>query len=62
MFLINPKYNQSTQRRERLETFLESIPIAFASCQLQYVMDQQICDIELIVLISQGIIPRSSAA
>ncbi len=52
---LNPKYNQSTQLREKLEVFLDSMPTTFASCQLQYVMNQQECDLQLVILIVDNI-------
>ena len=38
-----------------MNTFLEDMPTAFASCQLQYVMDQEKCKLDLVVLIVDNI-------
>lgn len=52
---LNPKHNEETPHKERMEMFLEKMPTAFASCQLQYVMDQNECDLQLVVLIVDNI-------
>lgn len=52
---LNPKHNQSTPYSERMVTLLEILPTAFASCQLQYVMDHQCCPIQLVVLVVDNI-------
>ena len=52
---LNPKHNQLTQSGEKMNTFLEKMPLTFASCQLQYVMDQDMCKIKLVVLIIDNI-------
>lgn len=52
---LNPKHNQSTSHRERMNTFLEKMPTTFASLQLQYVMDQPLCGLKLVVLIVDNI-------
>lgn len=55
LLFLNPKHNRSTLYQERLNTFLEKMPIAFASFQLQYSMDQEMCNLKLVVLIVDNI-------
>lgn len=52
---LNPKHNHETPHKERMEVFLDKIPTAFASCQLQYAMDQSECELQLVVLIVDNI-------
>lgn len=52
---LEPKHDHSTLPRERMEVFLDKMPTPFASCQLQYVMDQPICNLQLVVLIVDNI-------
>lgn len=52
---LNPKHNNETSYKERMEMFLDKMPTAFASCQLQYVMDQNECELQLAVLIVDNI-------
>lgn len=55
LLCLDPKHNQSTPYREKMDTFLEKLPTAFASFQLQYVMDHKECKLELVVLIVDNI-------
>ena len=52
---INPKHGKSTSFQERMNTFLETMPPTFASCQLQYVMDNPACCLDLVVLVVDNI-------
>ena len=52
---LDPKNNQQTLHKERMETFLDKMPTPFASCQLQYAMDQSECELQLVVLIVDNI-------
>lgn len=52
---LNPKHTSSTSYKERMYTFLEKMPVAFASFQLQYSMDQEKCKLKLVVLIVDNI-------
>lgn len=52
---LNPKHGRSTSFQERMITFLETMPPTFASCQLQYVMDNPACSLELVVLVVDNI-------
>ena len=52
---LDSKLNQASLHQERMNTFLDKMPTPFASCQLQYVMDQQKCHLQLVVLIVDNI-------
>lgn len=52
---LDAKQNNLTTYQEKMTTFLEDMPTAFASCQLQYVMDQEKCKLDLVVLIVDNI-------
>ena len=52
---LDPKHGQSTPFQDRMTTFLETMPPTFASCQLQYVMDNPACCLDLVVLVVDNI-------
>nr|WP_300797494.1 ATP-binding cassette domain-containing protein [uncultured Acetatifactor sp.] len=52
---LDSKHNQDTPHKERMEVLLDKMPTAFASCQLQYAMDQNECGLQLVVLIVDNI-------
>lgn len=52
---LNSKNIQITSYKEKLTVFLDMLPTPFASCQLQYVMDQPKCQLHLVVLIVDNI-------
>lgn len=52
---LNPKHTKSSTSTERMMYFLEQMPLIFASCQFQYVMDQNECPLQLAVLIVDNI-------
>lgn len=52
---LNPKHGQRTSHKERMNTFVETMPTTFASCQLQYVMDHPENRLELVVLVVDNI-------
>lgn len=52
---LNQKNSQYTTYVERMEEFIDELPTAFASLQLQYVMDHPVCDLRLVVLIVDNI-------
>lgn len=52
---LDPKHNQSTSYKEKMTTFLAMMPTAFASCQLQFTMDQQACNLQLVLLLVDNI-------
>lgn len=52
---LNPKHTQNTPNSDRMDTFLETLPTTFASCQLQYIMDQPQCHLKLVILIVDNI-------
>ena len=55
LLYLEPQHNQSTHYNERMNVFLKRMPTAFASCQLQYVMDHQQCPLKLAVLVVDNI-------
>ena len=55
LLFLDPKNTQTTSYREKLTVFLDTMPVPFASCQLQYVMDHPNCELELVVLIVDNI-------
>ncbi len=52
---LDAKQNNLTADQEKMNNFLEDLPTAFASCQLQYVMNQEKCKLDLVVLIVDNI-------
>lgn len=52
---LDSNQNNLTPYRERMGTFLKEMPTAFASCQLQYVMDHESCKFDLVVLIVDNV-------
>lgn len=55
LLFLDSKHNQSTSYSTRMIKFLESMPTAFASCQLQYVMDHPRCKIYVVVLVVDNV-------
>lgn len=53
--LLNSKHSPSTPHREKMIQLLEDLPTAYASCQLQYVMDHESCSLELVVFVVDNI-------
>ncbi len=52
---LDPKSTKTTSYREKMAVFLDMLPTPFASCQLQYIMDDPKCQLELVVLIVDNI-------
>lgn len=52
---INPDNSGTESHQEQLDSFFKYLPDAYASCQLQYVMDKPNCKTKLVVLIVDNI-------
>lgn len=52
---LDPKNTQNTSYQEKMTVFLDKMPTPFASCQLQYMMDQPACQLQLVLLIVDNI-------
>lgn len=52
---LDPKSTQNTSYKEKMTVFLDKMPTPFASCQLQYMMDQPACQLQLVLLIVDNI-------
>lgn len=53
--MLDAKQNNLTMNQEKMNTFLNDMPTAYASCQLQYVMNQEKCKLDLVVLIVDNV-------
>lgn len=52
---INTRQTIHTSYTDKMNYLLEKMPVVYASCQLQYVMDHPNCDIKLVILIIDNI-------
>ncbi len=52
---LDPNYGATTSSAERMAAFLNEMPTAYASCQLQYAMDHISCRMQLIILVVDNI-------
>ena len=52
---LDATQNLNTPHNEVLTTFLKLLPVAFASCQLQYVLESDKCNINLVLLIIDNV-------
>ena len=52
---LNSKWRRSTSHKESMETLIDKMPVTFASCQLQYVMDYQSNKFKLVLLVVDNI-------
>jgi hypothetical protein len=52
---LDARHGRNTPFTQRLETFLNERPVQFASCQLQYVMENPACVLDLVVMVVDNI-------